>query len=457
MLNFRAREQKSDLIAPRSSPSSLRAKLGRKLVELGPFNGRASSPVEFDKSHDRVAKKLVQLNGVTKTFVTSAGEFHALKNVNLSVQRGEFVSIIGKSGSGKSTLLNILTGIDRPTTGEVLVDGRAIHTLSEEEMALWRGQTVGVIFQFFQLLPTLTAVENILLPMDFECQIPPGERPERALHLLELVGLAGIAHKLPSSLSGGEQQRIAIARALANDPPLLTADEPTGNLDSKTTEDVLQLFEALVLQGKTILVVTHDSDLAKRTQRTIQLADGGLLMSITEALVPTAVSPALASPTPIIEVRQLVKAYTNQAKTVTALKGVDLQVYPGEFLVVTGKSGAGKTTLVNMLTGLDRCTSGEIWVADAPLHHFGPDKAARWRGGKCGCRLPNVRTPTQHHRLAKRNAANGLRPSRFNFTAPPSCAGSTGASRDCRTCAQATFCRFWGAATACRHCPCPGQ
>ncbi|MBV7339342.1 ABC transporter ATP-binding protein [Chloroflexi bacterium TSY] len=220
---------------------------------------------------------LLRLEDVTKTFVTEAGEFHALRNIDFEVKRGEFVSIIGKSGSGKSTLLNMLTGIDRPTTGSVIVENTAIHTLSEEEIALWRGRTVGVIFQFFQLLPTLTAVENVLLPMDYSDQIPLVDRPDRSLHLLELVGMADQAHKLPVTLSGGEQQRVAIARALANDPPLLTADEPTGNLDSKTAEKVMRLFEDLVKRNKTILMVTHDADLTRRAQRTVQLADGKIV------------------------------------------------------------------------------------------------------------------------------------------------------------------------------------
>ena len=225
--------------------------------------------------------RLVHLRDVVKTYQSSAGRFTALKGVDLQVESGAFVSIIGKSGSGKSTLINVITGIDRPTSGEVIVDDVQIHSLSEEQIAVWRGRSIGVIFQFFQLLPTLTAVENILLAMDYGRQYPRIERPERALYLLELVGMAEQAHRLPNSLSGGQQQCVAIARALANDPLLLTADEPTGNLDSKSAEMVFHLFENLAQAGKTILMVTHDNDLAARAQRTIKLADGRIVDEFT--------------------------------------------------------------------------------------------------------------------------------------------------------------------------------
>jgi putative ABC transport system ATP-binding protein len=217
---------------------------------------------------------LVDLRQVVKTYEGAAGTFTALKDVSLQVGAGQFVAIIGKSGSGKSTLINMITGIDRPSAGEVIVDGTGVHALTEEQIAVWRGRTIGVIFQFFQLLPTLTAVENVMLPMDY-CQVyPAAERPERAMYLLEQVGMADRAHRLPSALSGGEQQSIAIARALANDPPILAADEPTGNLDWKTAGAVIRLFESLVDDGKTILMVTHDPELAERAQRTVVIADG---------------------------------------------------------------------------------------------------------------------------------------------------------------------------------------
>jgi putative ABC transport system ATP-binding protein len=219
----------------------------------------------------------IRLERVIKTYQTPAGDFTALKGVNLHVDAGEFVSIIGKSGSGKSTLINMITGIDRPTAGEVLVSDTPVHALTEEQMALWRGCAIGVVFQFFQLLPTLTAVENVMLPMDYGRRYSPAERPDRALSLLELVGVAGQAHSLPFTLSGGQQQSIAIARALANDPPILAADEPTGNLDSKTAEAVLRLFEDLASRGKTILMVTHDGELSRRARRTVVIADGEIV------------------------------------------------------------------------------------------------------------------------------------------------------------------------------------
>jgi putative ABC transport system ATP-binding protein len=222
----------------------------------------------------QIDEHLVELRDVVKTYHSSAGTFTALKGIDLLVEAGVFVSIIGKSGSGKSTLINVVTGIDKPTSGKVIIDHTAVHTLSEEQIAVWRGRSVGVIFQFFQLLPTLTSVENILLAMDYGSHFPTTERPDRAMHLLELVGMADHAHRLPNTLSGGQQQCVAIARALANDPALLTADEPTGNLDSKSTEMVFRLFENLADSGKTILMVTHDNELAVRAQRTIRIVDG---------------------------------------------------------------------------------------------------------------------------------------------------------------------------------------
>jgi ABC-type lipoprotein export system ATPase subunit len=220
---------------------------------------------------------LVDLRAVVKVYHSAAGRFMALNGIDLQLESGAFVSIIGKSGSGKSTLINVIAGIDRPTSGKVVVDHTALHALDEEQIAIWRGRSVGVIFQFFQLLPTLTAVENILLAMDYGRRYPPTERPERALHLLELVGMAEYAHHLPNVLSGGQQQCVAIARALANDPVLLAADEPTGNLDSVSAERVLRLFENLAESGRTILMVTHENDLARRAHRTIQLADGRIV------------------------------------------------------------------------------------------------------------------------------------------------------------------------------------
>ena len=220
---------------------------------------------------------LIDLRGVVKEYVTDAGPFRALHDVSLQVDPGEFIAVVGRSGSGKSTLMNMITGIDRPTSGTVTVAGTSLGTMSEGRVAEWRGRHVGVIFQFFQLLPTLTVVENVMLPMDFVGLWTPRKRYERAMALLELVGMTDQARKLPASTSGGQQQRVAIARALANDPPILVADEPTGNLDSTTADVVIGLFENLVREGRTVLMVTHDADLAARTGRIVHMVDGRIL------------------------------------------------------------------------------------------------------------------------------------------------------------------------------------
>ncbi|HEX3051090.1 MAG TPA: ABC transporter ATP-binding protein [Aggregatilineaceae bacterium] len=217
---------------------------------------------------------LIDLRQVTKTYQGAAGSFTALKGVDLQIARGEFVAIIGKSGSGKTTLLNMITGIDRATAGAVTIAGTAVHELNEDMIAVWRGKTVGVVFQFFQLLPTLTVVENVMLPMDFCNTYPTRQRKIRALELLERVGVADQANKLPATLSGGQQQRVAIARALANDPPFIVADEPTGNLDTQTSDMVLALFTTLINEDKTVLIVTHERDISARVTRTVTLIDG---------------------------------------------------------------------------------------------------------------------------------------------------------------------------------------
>lgn len=227
----------------------------------------------------------ILLRDVTKSYQTAAGKILILKGINLDIKAGEFVAVIGKSGSGKSTLLNCITGIDRPSTGEVWVAGTPIHTLSEGQMARWRGTSLGIVFQFFQLLPTLTLLENVMLPMDFCKLYTPRQRKERALDLLAQVGLADQALKLPTAVSGGQQQRAAVARALANDAPLLVADEPTGNLDSKMAEAVFAHFEELTAAGKTVVMVTHDHDLASRAKRTVIIADGEIVNQyVAEAL-----------------------------------------------------------------------------------------------------------------------------------------------------------------------------
>jgi putative ABC transport system ATP-binding protein len=220
---------------------------------------------------------LVEMRDIVKTFHSQAGEFTALKGISVNFYPGEFVSIVGRSGSGKSTLANMITGIDHPTSGSVRVGTTYIHQLAESQMAVWRGQNLGIVFQFFQLMPILTLLENVKLPMDLCRKFSARERENRAMDLLSLVGLQDFADQLPDEVSGGQQQSAAVARALANDPPILIADEPTGNLDSLTAESVFDIFTNLVAQGKTIIMVTHDQALAERTGRVIRIADGVLL------------------------------------------------------------------------------------------------------------------------------------------------------------------------------------
>ena len=281
--------------------------------------------ISFNDTIEDSEKHLIKLKGVVKAFKTEAGDFLALKNVNLSIGIGEFVGVIGKSGSGKSTLINMITGIDRPTRGEVFVANNPIHRLNENRMAQWRGLNMGIVFQFFQLLPILTVIENVMLPMDFCNLYNPRQRKEKAIQALAMVGIAEQANKLPSQLSGGEQQRVAIARALANDPPIIMADEPTGNLDSKTSAIVFEVFEKLVASGKTIVMVTHDADLAKKVTRTIIIADGKI---IEEFLTKT--FPALTQ-------SQLVWT-TSKLKTLKFAQGSSIinQYEPAEnFYIVT--------------------------------------------------------------------------------------------------------------------------
>ena len=218
--------------------------------------------------------RLIELAGVEKSYRMGRIEYPALRGVDLVIRPGELVAIVGPSGSGKTTILNIVTGIDRPTAGTVTVDGRRIDALSEEELAVWRGAHVGVVFQFFQLLPTLSALENAVLPLDFAGRGSKRERVERARHNLELVGLRDKLDHQPAELSGGEQQRVAIARALANDPKLIVGDEPTGNLDSVAAGEMFELFSRLNSEGKTVLYVTHDLGLAGRAHRIVSIRDG---------------------------------------------------------------------------------------------------------------------------------------------------------------------------------------
>jgi len=216
----------------------------------------------------------IELKSLDKVYKTGKLEFTALKAIDLTIEKGELVAIVGPSGSGKSTILNMITGIDRPTKGAVVIDGQRIDKLKEDQLAKWRGKNIGIVFQFFQLFPTLTALENAMLPMDFASRGSIKERRELAQKNLELVGLGDKLYNLPSELSGGEQQRVAIARALANDPQIIIGDEPTGNLDSKTEGQMFDILKKLNEKGKTIIYVTHSRDLAKKAKRIVQIKDG---------------------------------------------------------------------------------------------------------------------------------------------------------------------------------------
>jgi len=291
------------MIAPRSVPKTASV----KSADLTP----GPSPKRRGESN-----AMVQMHSVVKTFKNPAGEFVVLKGVDLTIRRGEFVAIVGKSGSGKSTLLNMITGIDHPTGGQVIVNGTDIYAVTESQRSLWRGRNLGIVFQFFQLLPMLTLLENVMLPMDYVDEYDFDERPKRAMELLEMVGLADQAHKLPLAVSTGQQQMTAIARALATDPPLLVADEPTGNLDSKTASHMIDVFEELVRRGKTIVMVTHDPSLTSRVKRTIVISDGELI------------DETVAKALPLLRHRHMLEI-TKEAKRMT--------VEPGEVILDCGK------------------------------------------------------------------------------------------------------------------------
>ncbi|MDR3577313.1 MAG: ATP-binding cassette domain-containing protein [Anaerolineaceae bacterium] len=254
---------------------------------------------------------VIKMRNIVKKFKTTVGDVTVLKGIDTAFFPGEFVGVIGKSGSGKSTLVNMLTGIDRPTSGEVQIGETMVHRLSESQMARWRGLNLGIVFQFYQLLPVLTLLENTMLPMDIADKIPRAEREKRALALLNMVGLSNVAEKMPAAVSGGQQQAAAVARALANDPPFIIADEPTGNLDSRTAENIFEIFEGLVQGGKTIIMVTHDPNLAKRTSRTLLLCDGEVI------------HPAIAASLPWLTHAQMLRA-THASQVQTYHPGVKL-------------------------------------------------------------------------------------------------------------------------------------
>ena len=270
---------------------------------------------------------VVQLQKVVKTFKNAAGEFNVLKRVDLTLRQGEFVAIVGKSGSGKSTLLNMITGIDHPTAGQVVIGGTNIYQMSESQRSLWRGKNLGIVFQFFQLMPMLTLLENVMLPMDYVGMYDFNERPKRAMDLLALVGLENQANKLPVAVSTGQQQSAAIARALATDPPIIAADEPTGNLDSRSADAIIGLFDHLVKSGKTIAMVTHDPSLTERTSRTIVISDGELINETVACCLP------LLHHSQMLEVTRQLENFTYQPNNAILQQGQHVDYF---FMVTSG-------------------------------------------------------------------------------------------------------------------------
>jgi len=238
--------------------------------------GEAHNHLQGRLAKDGTAEPIIRLRGVVKDYQTANGSFRALKSTDLDVYPGEFLSIVGKSGAGKTTLINMITGVDHLTSGEVWIDGTPVHAMDENRLALWRGRKMGIIYQSFHLMPSLSLLDNVMLPMDFCGMFAGRQSAQRAMDLLRQVELENHAYKRPSAISGGQQQRVAIARALANDPPIIVADEPTGRLDSVTAELIFKIFLELVAAGKTVIMVTHDRSLAQRTTRTLQIVDGEL-------------------------------------------------------------------------------------------------------------------------------------------------------------------------------------
>ena len=360
---------------------------------------------------------IIQMQSVVKTYSMGAVPFVALNNIDIDIKQGEFLGITGKSGAGKTTLLNMISGVSEITSGNILFHwvgnespspSIPIHSLSEDKLALWRGENLGIIYQSFELMPTLSLVENVMLPPDFLGAYHPTISKKRALELLELVEIADHAYKIPAHISGGQKQRVAIARALVNDPHLIIADEPTGNLDSVTAETIFQIFEKLVSQGKTIVMVTHDESFASRFSRQLQIADGVVTdpskngasfvgqkeaaMDIERAvhhMSKSRIEVASTSrqhhdQTPAIVLRNVEKVYENSAGKFVALKSINLQLNYGQFISIVGKSGCGKSTLLNMITGIDHPTNGDVIIGDEHLYKMSESKRALWRGKNMG-------------------------------------------------------------------------
>jgi ABC-type lipoprotein export system ATPase subunit len=376
---------------------------------------------------------IIQMRDVVKTYATGDGPFIALNGISLDVFQGEFLGITGKSGAGKTTLLNMISGVSDLTSGDVSFtypkngdpsvgeNTVIIHTMGEDKKAVWRGRSVGIVYQSFELMPSLNLVENVMLPQDFSGVYHPVISKQRALELLELVDIADHAYKIPAHISGGQKQRVAIARALVNDPPLIIADEPTGNLDTITAENIFKIFERLVDQGKTVVMVTHDESLASRFSRQLRISDGKLegqpgngssipsqngkgkkehssQIEITTTANPFGgdfakkhitnqnggKDPVLEKDSPAIVLQNVIKTYENAAGKFTALKRINLEFNYGEFVSIVGKSGCGKSTLLNMITGIDHPTSGSVIVGGQDVYEMSESQRALWRGRNMG-------------------------------------------------------------------------
>jgi len=363
---------------------------------------------------------IIRIKNLGKSYHTGDGPFTALKDINIDIHRGEFLGIMGKSGAGKTTLLNMISGVSTLTSGEVRFypkndpNGVSIQTLDENELALWRGQNLGIVYQSFELLPSLNLIKNVMIPPDFLGTYHPMTSKEKALELLEMVEIAEHAYKIPAHISGGQKQRVAIARALVNDPPVIIADEPTGNLDSVTAETIFQLFEKLVAQGKTVVMVTHDQSLTPRFTRHLRISDGELVdPHLKSATIPlekpgdkqaqtVGSTPVVINSSqgnghgkekantastpdhPAILLKAVDKTYENAAGRFIALKSIDLTLNYGQFVSIVGKSGSGKSTLLNMITGIDHPTSGEVTVGNQDIYKISESKRAMWRGRNMG-------------------------------------------------------------------------
>jgi ABC-type lipoprotein export system ATPase subunit len=366
---------------------------------------------------------IIQMQDVVKIYNSGGVPFTALNHVTIDIQQGEFLGITGKSGAGKTTLLNMISGVDGLTEGELLYystsngsSGSAIpiHKLCEDKLARWRGQNLGIVYQSFELMPTLSLIDNVMLSPDLLGSYQAIDTKEKALELLELVGIVEHAYKIPAHISGGQKQRVAIARALVNDPPLIIADEPTGNLDTVTAETIFQIFEKLVERGKTVVMVTHDDSYAPRFSRRLQIVDGvvsipsgkqaqGKKTAVADEVEQPAASASPATDTagpcvdivsetpikqkqdnPAIVLRGVSKVYENAAGKFVALKSIDMQLGYGQFISIVGKSGCGKSTLLNMITGIDHPTVGEVIVGNEHIYQMSESRRALWRGRNLG-------------------------------------------------------------------------